>query len=126
MLDAGTIVNVLLETLAGVEAADAIAALPGIDILSIGANDLCAELGIPGQFADPRLRAHIAKVAQACNHHGKLLMVGGISDLEIIKGLMPLGIAPLFFTGTDTDMLYSAAEQRSHRMSEWHRQNYGK
>ena len=125
MLDAGTIVNVLLETPEGVEAADAIAALPGIDILSIGANDLCAELGIPGQFADPRLRTHIAKVAQACNHHGKLLMVGGISDLDIIKDLMPLGIAPLFFTGTDTDMLYSAAEQRSRRMSEWHRQNYG-
>jgi 2-keto-3-deoxy-L-rhamnonate aldolase RhmA len=124
LLDANTIVNVLLETPDGVDAADAIAALPGIDLLSIGANDLCAELGIPGQYSDPRLRVQVAKVAEACKRHGKLLMVGGISDLDIVKDLLPLGIAPLFFTGTDTEMLYSAAEQRSRRISEWHQQNY--
>jgi 2-keto-3-deoxy-L-rhamnonate aldolase RhmA len=123
LLDTSTIVQVLLETPAGIEAADAIAALPGIDMLSIGANDLCAELGIAGQFSDARLRKQIVKVAEACKRHSKLFMLGGISDLDIIKDLLPLGIAPLFLTGTDTDMLYSAAEQRSRRISEWHRQN---
>ena len=92
-------------------------------MLSIGANDLCAELGIAGQFSDARLRKQIVKVADACKRHSKLFMLGGISDLDIVKDLLPLGIAPLFLTGTDTDMLYSAAEQRSHRISEWHRQN---
>ncbi len=92
-------------------------------MLTIGANDLCAELGIAGQFSDTRLREHIAKVADACKRHRKLLMLGGISDLTIVKDLLPLGIAPLFLTGTDTDMLYYAAEQRSLRISEWHQQN---
>jgi 2-keto-3-deoxy-L-rhamnonate aldolase RhmA len=123
LLDTSTIVQALLETPAGIEAADAIAALPGIDMLSIGANDLCAELGIAGQFSDAGLRKHIAKVAEACKRHSKLFMLGGISDLDIVKDLLPLGIAPLFLTGTDTDMLYSAAEQRSRRISEWHRHN---
>ncbi len=123
MLDANTIVQVLVETTKGVEAADEIAALPGVDMLAIGANDLCAELGIAGQFSDTRLREHIAKVADACKRHRKLLMLGGISDLTIVKDLLPLGIAPLFLTGTDTDMLYYTAEQRSRRISEWHQQN---
>jgi len=123
LLDASTIVQVLIETPKGIEAADAIAALPGIDMLSIGANDLCAELGIAGQFADPRFQTHVTTVAEACNRHGKLLMLGGIGDLDIVKALLPLGIAPLFFTGTDTEMLYTGAEQRSHRLSEWFGQN---
>lgn len=123
MLDTNTIVQVLIETPKGVEAADAIAALPGIDMLAIGANDLCAELDIAGQFSDTRLREHIAKVAEACKRHRKLFMLGGISDLTLVKDLLPLGIAPLFLTGTDTDMLYSVAEQRSRRISEWHQQN---
>jgi 2-keto-3-deoxy-L-rhamnonate aldolase RhmA len=119
LLDASTIVQVLLETPKGIEAADAIAALPEIDMLSIGANDLCAELGIAGQFADSHFQAHVATVAEACNRRGKLLMLGGIGDLDIVKSLLPLGIAPLFFTGTDTEMLYTAAEQHSRRLSEW-------
>jgi 2-keto-3-deoxy-L-rhamnonate aldolase RhmA len=123
LLDASTIVQVLLETPQGIEAADAIAALPGIDMLSIGANDLCAELGIAGQFADARLREQVARVAEACKRHSKPFMLGGISDLAIVKDLLPLGVAPLFLTGTDTDMLYSAAEQRSRRLSEWHLQH---
>jgi 2-keto-3-deoxy-L-rhamnonate aldolase RhmA len=47
-LDAFTVVQVLLETPAGIAAADAIAALPGVDMIAIGANDLTGELGIPG------------------------------------------------------------------------------
>jgi 2-keto-3-deoxy-L-rhamnonate aldolase RhmA len=121
LLDAGTIVQALLETPAGIQNAAAIAALNGIDMLGLGANDLCAELGIPGKFADIRVRNCIATAAEACNSHGKLLMLGGIGDLEIVKSLLPLGIAPLYMTGTDTDILFSGGEQRSRRLADWHR-----
>src|SRR5258708_19619763 len=83
LLDASTIVQVLIETPAGIEAADAIAALPGIDMLSIGANDLCAELGIAGQFSDARLRKQIVKVAHACKRHRKLFLTRAITHLPI-------------------------------------------
>ena len=123
LLDASTVVQVLLETPQGIENADAIAALPGVDMLSVGANDLCAELGIPGQFGANELRECIKKVADACKTHGKLFMLGGIGDLAIFKSLLPLGIAPLYQTGTDTDMMFSASEQRSKRLLDWHASN---
>ena len=36
---------------------DAVAAVPGIDILFIGSNDLCTAMGIPGELKHPKLRA---------------------------------------------------------------------
>jgi 2-keto-3-deoxy-L-rhamnonate aldolase RhmA len=53
--DAATLVFAMLETEAGVRNVDAIAAVPGIDVLMIGSNDLSAELGIPGQTRHPRI-----------------------------------------------------------------------
>ena len=44
--NAETLVIVMLETPLAIRNADAIAAVPGIDVVLIGTNDLCAELGI--------------------------------------------------------------------------------
>ena len=123
MLDASTVVKVLLETTGAIAQADFIAALPGVDMLAIGANDLCAELGIPGQYADPRLREQVAIAAAACKKHRKLLMIGGISDLDLLRSLMKLGVAPLLMTGTDTDLFFTAAQQRSKRFTDWYSQS---
>ena len=120
-LDAQTVVQALVETPAGSAAADAIAALPGVDILAIGANDLSAELGIAGDYANPSMRDAVAVVGAACKRHGKLMMLGGVGDLELMRQWMPLGIAPLFMTGTDTDMLYGAAEARTRKFLDWYK-----
>jgi 2-keto-3-deoxy-L-rhamnonate aldolase RhmA len=119
-LDDAMIVQILLETPKGIANADDIAALDGVDVLMIGANDLTAELGIPGQFGNPRVREAVATVAEACRRHGKLLMVGGIADLEVLDSLRPLGVCPLYLPGTDTDLLYSAAEARAAKFTTWH------
>ena len=47
----------MLETPEAIANADAIAAVPGIDILLIGSNDLCTAIGIPGDLKHPKLRA---------------------------------------------------------------------
>ena len=60
-----------IETAAGVENADAIAALDGVDCLWVGHFDLSCSLGIPGQFDDPKFRDAIAKTLAACRKHGK-------------------------------------------------------
>lgn len=119
-LDDATIVQILIETPAGIANADAIASLDGVDMLVIGANDLTAELGCPGQYADPRVRDAVERVAQACRRHGKLLMLGGISDLSLVAALMPLGIAPMQLTGTDTEMLFQSVEARARKFTDWH------
>lgn len=123
-LDDGTIVQTLLETPQGIANADAIARLDGVDILAIGANDLTAELGAPGQYDDARVRDAVAAVAEACRQNGKLLMLGGIADLTILESLVPLGVAPLLLTGMDTDLLYAGAESRAGRFTAWWQEKF--
>ena len=60
-LDDATIVQILIETPAGVASADEIAAVDGVDMLAFGANDFTAELGVPGQYGDPRVTEAIAR-----------------------------------------------------------------
>ena len=112
-LDASTIVQILLETPSGVANADAIAQIDGVDMLAIGVNDLSAELGVPGEHGDPRLRDAIATVAAACRRHDRLLMVGGIADPSLIASLASSGVCPLYLTGMDTDLLFTGARARA-------------
>lgn len=118
-LDNAAIVKLLLETPQGIENADSIAAVDGVDILAIGANDLCAELGSAGNYKNPLLREAVETVAAACRKHNKLMMVGGIGDLSILGDLMPLGACSLLLTGTDADILFTGAGERVRRMAEW-------
>jgi len=69
--NAETLLIAQIETAAGVDAADAIAAVDGIDVLWIGHNDLTNSLGIPGQFDHPDYRAAVARVHAACARHRK-------------------------------------------------------
>lgn len=112
-LDDATIVQILLETPLGIANADAIAAIDGVDMLAIGANDLAAELGVPGQFDHPYIREAVEAAGTACRRHGKLLMLGGIADKAILAALRPLGVCPLNLTGMDTDILFSGAAARA-------------
>jgi len=119
-LDELTIVQILLETPAGIDNAEAIAELDEVDILAIGANDLTAELGVPGDYDHPLFRLAVATAAKACLRHGKLLQLGGIGDLSIVDSLLPLGICPLHLTGNDTDLLFSGAQTRANAFTTWH------
>jgi 2-keto-3-deoxy-L-rhamnonate aldolase RhmA len=114
-LDDATVVQILIETPAGVDRAGEIAAVPGVDLLAFGANDFTAELGVPGQYTDPRVTDAIAALAAAANRYGKLLMVGGIADPALLRDFDALGACPLRLTGTDTDMLYAGAAARAER-----------
>ena len=64
-LNADTAVIVMLETAEGIDNAEAIAAVPGIDVLLIGSGDLTTDYGIPGQVDHPRLREAYEHVAEA-------------------------------------------------------------
>jgi 2-keto-3-deoxy-L-rhamnonate aldolase RhmA len=114
-LDQNVVVQILVETTTGVENSDAIAALDGVDMIAIGANDLTAELGVPGQYDDPRVRKAVETVANACARHNKLLVIGGISDQAVYNDLEPLGVSPLVITGTDSALLYQGAHASAQR-----------
>lgn len=64
-----TIVQV--ETAEAVRNAEAIAAVPGVDVLFIGPMDLSLGLGVFRQFDHPTFRDACAKVVAACRNAGK-------------------------------------------------------
>jgi 2-keto-3-deoxy-L-rhamnonate aldolase RhmA len=111
-LDGATLVLILLETPNGLESADEIARVDGVDVIAVGVNDLTAELGCAGRYGDPRVHSAILAAVAATRKQGKLLIVGGIGDLAYLKQLFALGVAPFIFSGTDTDLLLAGANRR--------------
>jgi 2-keto-3-deoxy-L-rhamnonate aldolase RhmA len=62
-----------IETRAGVDNADEIAALDGVDCLWIGHFDLSCSLGIPGDFGHRDFQDAVKAVTRACRRHKKAL-----------------------------------------------------
>jgi 4-hydroxy-2-oxoheptanedioate aldolase len=111
-LNAAMLNVVMLETPQAIENAEEIASVPGIDVLLVGSNDLCAEMGIPGDFANPRLGEAVSRVVVACRKHGKWPGFAGVYDEALLPRYVELG--PLFvLCGTDSSMLIQAASRRA-------------
>ena len=62
-----------IETAEGVENAEAIAALKGVDCLWIGHFDLSSSLGVPGEFDHKLFKDAVKTVTKACEKHNKAL-----------------------------------------------------
>ena len=61
---------VMIEDLSGVEAIDAIAQTPGIDIIAVGPSDMSRALGVAGTSDHPRLVETIDRVKRAIEKGG--------------------------------------------------------
>jgi 2-dehydro-3-deoxyglucarate aldolase/4-hydroxy-2-oxoheptanedioate aldolase len=66
-----TLVIALVETALGIENVDAIAAVPGVDVVWLGHFDLTNFLGIPAEFEHPRFLKAVDDLLAACRRHGK-------------------------------------------------------
>jgi 2-keto-3-deoxy-L-rhamnonate aldolase RhmA len=66
-----TLTIIQIETPKGAEEVEAIAALPGVDVLWLGHFDLTNFMGIPGEFTNPRYLAAVDALIAACRRHGK-------------------------------------------------------
>jgi len=106
------LVVVMLETPQAIDNAEAIAAVPGIDVLLIGTNDLCAEMGIHGDFGNPRVPAAYEKVIAACKKHGKFPGMGGVYDPALMKKYVAMGMR-FILSGNDLAFLMAAAKERA-------------
>jgi 2-keto-3-deoxy-L-rhamnonate aldolase RhmA len=111
-LNDATAIKVLIESRAGVEAADAIAAVEGVDILAVGCNDLSADLGHTGESTHPEVVEACRRVIAAARRCGKVAIVGGMPDSDALTSLRNEGAAPFIFAGIDTDLFLNALRQR--------------
>ncbi len=87
-----------IETAAGVEHADQIAAVVGIDVLWIGHFDLSASLGIPGMFTHPDYLRAVDHVLDACHRHGKTPGIMA-ADVEVAHSLLRQGFRAVAYSG---------------------------
>jgi 4-hydroxy-2-oxoheptanedioate aldolase len=107
----------MLETRAAIANAAAIAAVPGIDILLIGTNDLSLDFGLPGQLMHPDIVAAYKVAAKACAQHGKWLGMGGVYTPEAIAQYMQIG-ARFILTGSDLGFTMAGASTMAQRIAE--------
>ncbi len=107
-----TLVVVMIESPQGVANAEEIAAVKGVDALLIGTNDLCFEMGIPGQFNDPKVKDAYTKVIAACRKHGKFPGMGGMYTPELLERHIGMGVQ-LILSGSDFSLLMQAATARA-------------
>lgn len=112
-LNAATMVVLMMETRSALDHVEAIAAVPGVDMLLIGTNDLCSELGITGQYDHALVREAYARSIAACRRHGKHVGVGGLaSRADLVAEFVRLG-ARYVSTGSDLGFLLEAATARA-------------
>ncbi len=106
--DENVLVVVIIEQAEAVERIEEIAAVPGIDVLFIGPNDLSYSLGLSGRQDDPKLSAAIAKVLAAGKKHG--IAVGRTAGADQIDGLIKEGFQ--FFQASSELGLMAAGARR--------------
>jgi 4-hydroxy-2-oxoheptanedioate aldolase len=68
--DENVLVVVIIEQKQAVDDIEAIASVPGIDVLFIGVNDLSFSLGVSGRTSDPIVQEACEKVLAAGRRHG--------------------------------------------------------
>jgi len=116
-LNEATMVVAMIESTRGLAQADAIAAVPGIDILLVGANDLCSANGVAGQFDHELVQSAFHQVHQACQAHKKTLGVGGLASRpDLVKKYVALG-GRYVSLGADLSLLLAAATQKRKEVS---------
>ena len=119
VLNAANLTVVMLETPTAIENAEAIAAVPGIDVLLIGSNDLCAEMGIPGEFRHERMADAYRRMIEACRKHGKWPGMAGIYTEDIMRIYIDMG-ARFVLAGGDAAMLMAGATARAANLRKIH------
>jgi 2-keto-3-deoxy-L-rhamnonate aldolase RhmA len=108
-----TTVHLLIESGAGVRHAAEIAAVDGVDMLHLGLNDLSVDLGCTGAAGDPEVVQAVMTVIAAAKSKGKLAVVGGASDFDLLRRFLDAGASALLFAAIDTEVLATGLQKRS-------------
>ena len=94
-----TFLIIQLEEPHAVEQAEAILAVPGVDMLMLGPGDFSVLTGIPGEFSHPTVTAALEAVARAAKNTGKNWAATS-GTVDAAKRFVDMG-ARLVFNGCD-------------------------
>src|SRR5579864_2042634 len=118
-LNAANLTIVMLETPTAIQNAAEIAAVPGVDVLLIGTNDLCAEMGIHGDFGNQRVAEAYQTMIAASRKHGKFPGMAGIYNEPLMQRYIEMG-ARFVLSGNDAAFLMASATQRTGALRKMH------
>lgn len=98
-----------IETDIGVQNAEKIAAVEGINGLLMGPNDLAADYGLPGVFDNPKMESAIQKVIKAAEKSNK---PSGIisSKIDFLRKCKAMGMT-IFSCNSEVGLLYQGAKR---------------
>ncbi|KAF1043451.1 HpcH/HpaI aldolase family protein [Xylophilus sp.] len=112
-LDGSVFIAAMAETAAGLDSAAEIAAVEGVDMLLVGAQDLGASLGSPP--GDEPIAAAFSRVLDAARAAGKHVGAGGIAGrTELLQRLIGQDVR---YVSTGTDLAFLLAGARAARQS---------
>lgn len=112
VLDESSMVVAMIESQTGLDAVEDIAAVDGLDMILVGANDLSVGLGIAGQMDHPKVHDAYLRVIKACQANGVSVGIGGLGGWpDLIRQYLELG-AGYVSTGNDITFLSTAAKQK--------------
>lgn len=120
----GSTVLVMIESRLAIANVAAIAAVPGLDVLLVGANDLSIELGVPGDFRSEVFRDALRDVSAACLKEGKMMGLAGIYDDEELQAwaVRELGVG-FMLAQQDSSWIASGSKSCLERIERWLRPN---
>jgi len=111
-LNAANLTIVMLETPTAIANAEEIAAVPGVDVLLIGTNDLCAEMGVHGDFGNQRVAEPYRVMIAAARKHGKFPGMAGVYNENLMPRYIEMG-ARFVLSGHDVAFMTAGAAQRT-------------
>lgn len=109
-------VCIQIETKEAAASADEIAAVPGVDTIFIGPNDLAGDVGIPGQVASDEVLGAVEKVSVAAQKAGKPMGIITGSK-KLLEFCMNHGFT-FYSVGSELDLLVKGAAGKQAELRE--------
>ncbi|KAL2071029.1 hypothetical protein VTL71DRAFT_12264 [Oculimacula yallundae] len=111
LLNRETMLIPMIETPLAVDLVDEFLAVPGVDGILIGSNDLCTDLGIPGQYDNPLYQDAVTKIVLAGKKAGKPIGIGGIGGRQdLLEKWFVMG-ATWSLSGADGSMIQAGMQK---------------
>lgn len=111
ILNRETMLIPMIETPSAVDLAEEFLAVDGVDGILIGSNDLCTDLGIPGQYDTALYQDSVTKIVLAGKKAGKPIGIGGIGGrLDLLEKWFTMG-ATWSLSGGDLAMLQAGIKK---------------
>ncbi len=111
------VVSIKIETKEGLEHAEEILSVPGIDMVSVGRSDMARSLGLKGR-EDPRIdevEQHIMRIAKS---NGVALLKGAMTPDIVGDWVKREDALRLFFTATDGTQIGRAYRELIHKCND--------